>query len=488
MALKPTASQGNGAGERLYLALDQGGHASRALVFDQHGGVRAKVLKEVAVQRPHPEWVEQDPEELVDSVRFVADQAVQALGTAATNLVSVGFATQRSTIVCWDTRTGAPLSPAISWQDRRAHAWLATLSRHAEDVRHSTGLRLSPHYGASKLRWCLDYLPEVAAASKGGYLGCGPLASFLLFRLLEPRAFLVDPANAGRSLLWNLEAQDWDKKLLALFGVPADCLPRCVRTRHTFGALRLKGKPTPVQIVTGDQSAAVFAYGWPQPATAYINIGTGAFAQRLSARRPEHSKLLSSLAYSDGAERVYTIEGTVNGAGSALAWLAQAQPGIGDIERQLFDWLKQKDEPPLFLNGVSGLGSPYWVPNFESRFIGDGAPWQRAVAVVESIVFLLQENLEALAAVDTPLSRIQVSGGLAAQDGLCQRLADLSRLPVYRPLEQEATARGLAYLLAGNPQAWSQAASGVWFHPEDNPALKARYLRWRAALAAAIAG
>ena len=86
-------------------------------------------------------------------------------------------------------------------------------------------------------------------------------------------------------------------------------------------------------------------------------------------------------------------------------------------------------DPPLFLNGVSGLGSPFWRPDFASRFVGDGDGREKVVAVAESIVFLLMLNLEEFPTPSDRLREILMSGGLSPLDGLCQRLADLSGLP-----------------------------------------------------------
>ena len=478
----PTAAQNT----KLYLALDQGGHASRALVFDAHGSVVAQAMHEVRTIHPEQDLVEQDPEELVASIQAAMGKALQSLGARRDHVVYAGLATQRSSIVCWDRRSGAALSPIISWQDRRAHAWLSQFSAHADKIHKTTGLFLSPHYGASKLRWCLDHLPAVQAAHAGAYLALGPLAAFLVFRLTRERAFLIDPANAARTLLWNLETLNWDAALLDLFGIPGAYLPHCVPTRHEFGTLAVPGRAIPLHIVTGDQSAALFAHGEPQPDSAYINIGTGAFVQRTSGRYPgQVSRLLSGVVLQDASAVTYVIEGTVNGAGSALAWL-QERVALPDMEQQMPAWLQRTEEPPLFINGVAGVGSPYWAPLVESRFIGAGAPWQQAVAVLESIVFLLQTNLEEFTRL-APLQALRVSGGLTAYAGLCTRLADLSGLSVYRPQVHEATARGTAWLLAARPSHWPEPAPGTWFRPVENPSLRARYGRWKQALQATLA-
>ncbi len=144
----------------------------------------------------------------------------------------------------------------------------------------------------------------------------------------------------------------------------------------------------------------------------------------------------------------------MNGAGTALEWLGP-ELGIDDAVSRLPDWLATPTEPPLFLNGIAGLGGPFWKPDFDSRFVGEGEAWQRAIAVVESIAFLLQANFDEIGKYVPAPARIRVSGGVSRLDGLCQRLASVSGLPVHRRDDAEATARGIGYLAAGMPSRWN---------------------------------
>lgn len=473
------------ASEPLFLALDQGGHSSRALVFSAAGELVAAARRAVATHYPHPGWAEQDADALADSLRTAAAEAIRSLGADAARLHAAGLATQRSNCVCWNRRSGMALSPAISWQDRRAQQWLEGLTVTAAEVRARTGLYRSPHYGAGKLRWCLDHLPDVRAAAATGDLACGPLASFLIHHLLQERPCLVDPANAARTLLWNLAARDWDAELLGAFGIGRSLLPSCAGTRHAFGTLAVGSRTLPLRVLTGDQSAALFADGRPRDDTVYVNLGTGAFLQRPVAGVPRPpAGLLASIVYADQSRADYVLEATVNGAGSALDWVRD-HLGIHDIEARLQDWLQREGGIPLFLNGIAGLGSPWWDAHFVSRFIGTGEPWAQAVAVAESLVFLIAENLRLLQG-GTPAQRIQVSGGIAQLDGLCQRLADVSGSPVVRSAQPEATARGLAWLLADAEGLGWAAEGGDLFVPQAHPACQYRYAQWREAMRLAV--
>jgi len=469
----------------LYLAIDQGGHASRASLFTADGELLGGANVAIHTRQPAAEYVEHDPEELVASVQAAINATLHYADSVP--IIAAGLATQRSSVVCWDTDSGAALSPVLSWQDRRTAGWLQRLAKQSMEIRQRTGLPLSPHYGASKLRWCWDHIPAVQNASNEGRLAWGPLASFLVFRLTEERTFAADPANASRTLLWNLDSGDWDSRLAGLFGIPIQPLPPCVATRYSWGHLNAGQRRIPLTLVTGDQSAALFAAGEPVGGTAMINLGTGAFLQQGLDQRPPPSPLLSSLAYQDKARCIYAQEATVNGAGSAITWLAsQLDRDEAEIIRHLPEWLKEHTQPPLFLNGIAGLGTPYLRPLFASRFSADATAAEKSVAVCESIIFLLQINLEEMARSIGPARSIIISGGLSKLDGLCQRLANLSGLPLLRPDDHEATVRGLLVLLNDACGAASLQRSNTTFLPQTDPLLEGRYQAWRAALEAAL--
>jgi glycerol kinase len=464
------------------LALDQGGGSSRAIAFDRGGEIVSTASRRVSESRIGADRVEQDPEELVRSIQDVIAECTKTLGERAHELVTAGLATQRSSLVCWDRTSGAPLSPVISWQDRRAAAWLDAFALDRADIRARTGLLASPHYGASKMRWCLDHLPAVREAHAGGTLAIGPLASFLVFRLAGEHPFVADPANASRTLLWNIHTSDWDPVLCARFGVPIDVLPRCVPTRHAFGSI----DGVPLEVVNGDQSAAAFADGEPRADTVYVNIGTGAFVQRpIGAKTPKLPRLLHSVILRDASRTLSVIEGTINGAGSAIDRIG-GELGFAEVSQELDFSLGSSIEPPLYLNGVSGLAAPFWSPSFRSRFIGDGPPHARLAAVGESIVFLIRAILDEMATELAPPARLCISGGLALVDGLCQRIADLSGLPVERSPVHEATARGLARLLAHGFEE-ERASSAGTFTPRASAALSERFERWTVELRSALA-
>jgi glycerol kinase len=375
--------------------------------------------------------------------------------------------------------SGEPLAPVLSWQDRRNATLVDALSPHAASIQHITGLVLSPHYGASKMRWCLEHVDAVRVAAKERTLRSGPLATYLLRSLLRERPEFVDPANASRTLLWDTATRTWSPQLLDLFEVPAAMLPMCVPNAYRFGTLQFGSRGIPMHVCTGDQNAAVFADGSIASDSAFLNVGTGAFLLGTSPHDPgDIAPLLRSVLWSEADQSRYALEGTVNGAGSALDWFAQvAQIDAHAVARELTHVGHEKNLP-VFVNGISGVGSPFWRPHQRSYFQGAASAELGVAAILESIAFLLTENFLLLRKHAAGLKRIRATGGLTESDYLCACIAALCEVPVERSVQPEATARGLAYLCADMPKPWHRAAATV-FAPRAAPALSKRYGRWR---------
>jgi glycerol kinase len=462
--------------DAVHIAIDHGGHATRAAAYDASGTLAGSALVTIATRHNALGHVEHDPDEIVASVTTALAELARLVPVAG--WAAAGFSVQRSSLVCWDADDGRPLSPVISWQDRRNAQWLKGLARRADDVHRLTGLPLSPHYGASKLRWCLDHLPAVRSAAARSRLHAGPLASYLLHRLLAERPFLADASTAARTLLWSPFERGWSDELLELFGIPRALLPRAVGTTETFGTIIHDGRAIPVTVCNGDQSVVPFAAGALDRHAAYVNLGTGAFVLRPTKDALHAPPLLTSVIRADARHFDFVLEGSVNGAGAALTWLEHHQGAAADRMLSLIDGAPLADDgAPFFLNGVSGLGSPFWKPDFESRFVGEGSDLQQCRAVLESVAFLIKANLDEMDRHQPAPERLVASGGLAENRLLCRMLACLSEAPVDRSSDREASSRGLAFLVAGEPAGFASQAADR-FEPEPDQQLLARYLKW----------
>src|SRR2546425_6028914 len=121
------------------LAIDQGTSSTKALVVADGGEVLGEGSASVNPEAKSGGAVEQDPEELLDSI-VQAGRA--ALATAGVPVEAVGIANQGETVLRWDRETGKPFGPALSWQDRRAVTVTRELAGHEDRLIELTGLPL----------------------------------------------------------------------------------------------------------------------------------------------------------------------------------------------------------------------------------------------------------------------------------------------------------------------------------------------------------
>jgi len=460
-----------------FLVIDQGTHASRCMIFNADGQLLAKTRYPVNVYRQGNEFIEQNAEEILASIYYCIDGLLHEHDLSQVS--AAALITQRSTIVGWHKESGKVLSPAISWQDTRAADLLTPLENQSSEIKNITGLPLSPHYGASKIKWLIDNNDNCKQAYQNQQLIVAPLACYLIEQLTGITDATVDHVNASRTLLFDIQSLDWSPQMLEKFNIDSHCLPKTKPCLADYGQFR--HHPVPLKLVCGDQNAALFTNGKPSPGSLIVNIGTGAFVLKLTESLQQIPGLLSGLAVTGTHQNIYLNEGTVNGAGAAISLLFD-KINEEKLFNQLPLWLENIKEPAIFINAVSGLGSPWWNKTIEPHYLHPDTSYidlpEQAVAIIESIIFLLQNNIEALT--DSESQQIYISGGLSRLDALCQKLADLSGLDVKRFNNTEASATGAAWLLSASSQhsdQWSNQAQTEFSHfkPEQNDTLNKRY-------------
>ena len=448
---------------RYILALDQGTTSSRSILFDREGRIVAVAQREFAQHYPRPGWVEHDADEIWVSQASTIAEVLARAGVAAREIAAVGITNQRETVVLWDRATGHPVAPAIVWQDRRTAERCDALraAGHEAQVAARTGLLLDPYFSGTKLAWLLDHLPGARERAARGELCFGTVDSWLAWKLSGGQAHVTDASNASRTLLMNLEG-GWDPEMLALFDVPAACLPRILPSANRAGLVaRIEGHEVPLAGIAGDQQAALFGQTCFRPGMAKNTYGTGCFMLMNTGERPLRSRhrLLTTVAWDLGA-RSYALEGSVFVGGAVVQWL---RDGLGLIERSSDVEALAASVPDsggvLMVPAFTGLGSPHWDAYARGTVLGITRGTQRghlARAALEAIAFQSAEVLAAMRAdAEQPLIELRVDGGATVNDLLMQFQADLLGVPVVRPRVTETTALGAAYLAGLAIGMWS---------------------------------
>jgi glycerol kinase len=450
------------------IAVDAGTTGVRSFAVTESGRPAGYAYREFPQHFPQPGWVEHEPAEIWDAVRATLTELT---GRIEEPIAAIGITDQRETVVAWDRRTGRPRHRAIVWQDRRTAQRCDELrdAGHLDLVRRTTGLVLDPYFSATKAEWLLRH----GGVEIDADLAIGTVDSWILWNLTggpDGGVLATEPSNASRTMLFDIRTLDWSGELLDLFGVPASALPEVRASSGRFGTTATgSGLPEgiPVSGIAGDQQAALFGQACFEPGMTKNTYGTGSFVlMNVGAECPEPVEgLLTTVGWrlADGS-LAYALEGAIFVTGAAVQWLRDGLGVIGSADEMgpLAATVDDTDGVVL-VPAFTGLGSPWWDPYARGTLVGITRGTTRAHlarAVLEAMAHQTRDVVDAMSGASGHAVReLRADGGASVNDLLLQMQADVLQVPVTRPIVQETTALGSAFL-AG-------LAEGVWSGPSD---------------------
>jgi glycerol kinase len=465
------------------LAIDQGTSSTKAIVVSEAGEVLGEGGAPVNPEAKAGGAVEQDPQELLQSI---VDAGRAALAAAGVAVEAVGIANQGETVLRWDRESGKPFGPALSWQDRRAAPVARELESHADRLTEITGLPLDPYFAAPKMTWLRRATDDEGVITM--------IDAWLNQQLAG--AFVTDAATASRALLLDLESTTWSDEACALFEIDPATQPEIVDCAAAVGETTVFGDPLPITGLAVDQQAALFAESCFAPGEAKCTYGTGAFILATAGDQALHSKarLAACVAWRLDGQTTYCLDGQVYSAGSAVSWLEEL--GLIKEAADLDSISSAEGEEAIFVPSLAGLGAPFWAPDARGGWLGLSLATSRD-DLVRALIWGIAAQVASLARamgddMGLPLERLRVDGGLTRSKSLMQAQADLLQAPVERYPSADATALGAGAFarLGGGLASTPQEAVGEWtpaevFEPRMTAAeAQERLARWEAAAAA----
>ena len=488
------------------LAIDQGTTSTRAILFDDQMQVAGRAQQEFPQHFPQAGWVEHDPEDLWNSTIETCRRVMAELDITAADIAAIGITNQRETTVVWDRKTGKAIHNAIVWQDRRTTSICETLrvAGHEPMISQQTGLLLDPYFSGTKLSWILDRVPGSRDLAAKGDLLFGTVDSFLIWRLTGGASHVTDATNAARTLMYDIRQGEWSAEICNLLNVPMAMLPEVKDSAADFGVTQAEflGGEIPILGVAGDQQAATIGQACFQPGMMKSTYGTCCFALLNTGDTPVASKnrMLTTIAYQLDGKPTYALEGSIFIAGAAVQWLRDGM-GMIDTAAQTGELAARADpgQDVLLVPAFTGLGAPYWEPDSRGAVFGltrNSGAAELARAALQSVGYQTRDLWEAMRAdwggeIDVTL---RVDGGMSASDWTMQSLSDLLGAAVDRPVMQETTALGAAWLAGmragiypdqdGFAETW---ALDRQFTPQLAAEIReVAYARWKRAVQAVI--
>ena len=483
------------------MSVDQGTTGSRAVIFDEEGGMVASFYKEFTQIYPREGWVEHDPEEIWRVTYEAISMALNRGRVSPKQIAGMGITNQRETTVIWDRQTGTPVYPAVVWQCRRTADLCARLKEEGweETFRNRTGLVLDAYFSGTKIKWILDNVEGARERAEKGELAFGTIDSWLLYRFTGGKVHATDYSNASRTLLFNIHNLEWDSELLQILEIPPALLPQVGASSGELCRTEasLWGVEIPITGIAGDQQAATFGQACLEEGMVKNTYGTGSFVLLNTGSKAVHSHhgLLTTIAWGINEEVQYALEGSIFITGAAVQWLRDELRLIDRAEDSEWFASRVEDTGGVYLvPAFAGLGAPYWNMFARGAIVGltRGTNKRHLVrAALESIAYQARDILEAMEK-DSGISleTLRADGGASNNNFLMHFQADILGVEVERPIVAETTSLGAAYLAGLGCGYWKNTSeiAAKWskdrkFYPQmDNDKKEELYKGWKQAV------
>lgn len=444
--------------EKYILSIDQGTTSSRAIIFNQKGDIVSTGQREFEQFFPKPGWVEHDANEIWTSVLSCISDALRIGDIDPSQIAGIGITNQRETTVVWDKTTEKPIYNAIVWQSRQTEDICQEFREkdYNDLFREKTGLLIDPYFSGTKVKWILDNVDGAREKADRGDLLFGTIDTWLVYKLSGGKAHITDYSNASRTLMFNIYDLKWDDELLDILTVPKSMLPEVRESSEVYAETvdyHFFGHEVPIAGIAGDQQAALFGQACFEKGMAKNTYGTGCFMLMNTGEEGIASKngLLTTLAWGLNGKVEYALEGSIFVAGSAIQWLRDGIEMLHDApQSEKYATNIDSTDGVYMVPAFVGLGTPYWDSDARGAFFGltRGTKREHMVrATLESIAYQTKDVLDAMIADSgINLKTLRVDGGAVKNDFLMQFQSDMLDVPVERPVIQETTALGAAYL------------------------------------------
>jgi len=430
----------------LFLGIDIGTSAVKAVVADEHGQVVGQASAPLSLSRPHPNWSEQQPDDWWNAT----NSAVLALDAAHRGAVSaIGLSGQMhgATLLGGDLR---PLRPAILWNDGRSAAECAALESECPNLPQITGNRAMPGFTAPKLRWVREHEPDVFRQTVKVLLPKDYV------RLQMTGDLASDMSDSAGTLWMDVAKRDWSDEMLAATGLDRSHMPALFEGSAPTGKLRVETarswgmERVPVAAGGGDNAAGAVGSGVVNPGDAFLSLGTsGVLFLANDSYRPNPAGGVHTFCHAlPGRWHQMSV---ILSAASCLDWAARLC-GLPDVATLLGN-LEARNATvagELFLPYLSGERTPHNDPDARGVLFGlthDSDASAVGQAVLEGVAFAFRDGLDALLDTGAELHSITVIGGGARSTYWGRILASaLGRPLVYRSGGEVGPAYGAARL------------------------------------------
>lgn len=442
------------------LGIDIGTTSTKAVLFTEEGEVIQQENIGYPLYTPDISTAEQDPKEIFQAV-------LKAISNITTDhpqktLSFISFSSAMHSLIAMDEHD-QPLTPCITWADNRSEAWAHQIKdeRNGHEIYKRTGTPIHPMSPLTKITWLVNERPEIASKAKK-YIG---IKEYIFKQFFDQ--YVVDYSLASAMGMMNLKTLDWDEEALAIAGVTRTQLSKLVPTTAIFKnchpdlAKQIGINPlTPFIIGASDGVLSNLGVNAIRKGEIAVTIGTSG-AIRTIIDKPQTDEKGRIFCYCL-TENHWVIGGPVNNGGMILRWIRdefasseiETAKRLGIDPYEVLTKIAQRVRPGadglLFHPYLAGERAPLWNPNVRGSFFGLTLSHKKEHmirAALEGVIYNLYTVFLALMeCMNSPVTRIQATGGFARSEVWRQMMSDIFESEVVVPESYESSCLGACIL------------------------------------------
>ncbi|MFK4825729.1 xylulokinase [Paenochrobactrum sp. BZR 588] len=396
----------------MYLGLDLGTSAIKALLIRDDQSVIASATAELSVSRPVAGWAEQNPKDWCRATEMALESLRKSHGRELAMVQGIGLSGQMHGAVLLDADDDI-LRPAILWNDTRSHVQAAKLDANPQ-FRDITGNIVFPGFTAPKLAWVKENEPEIFAKIRKVLLPKDYL------RLWLTGEYISDMSDASGTAWFNTAQRQWSKELLASTDMDITQMPSLVEGTDQAGRLRADvaaslGLPAGVIVAGGggDNAVSACGVGTVNANGAFISLGTSGVLFASNDRyRPNADSAVHSFCHA--LPHTWHQMGVILSAADSLNWFAKInEKKAAELTAELGEELKAPKNV-RFLPYLSGERTPHNDALVRGNFMGlshDNGRADLTQAILEGVAFAVRDSFEALRSSGTIIQTATAIGG-----------------------------------------------------------------------------
>ncbi|GGF16355.1 gluconokinase [Flavobacterium limi] len=419
----------------LYIGIDIGTTATKAICFDVHGNVIRQVSESYEMYHPKPNWSVQHPQEILETVLNCISEITKGIQPEF-----ISFSSAMQSIIAVD-ETGKPLTEAILWADNRAIEIAEELKNSERGKRfyQKTGIPIHPFSPMTKIAWLKEFDAEVFSKAYKFI----SIKEYVWHHLTGE--YCTDTSMASGTGLLNIHTLQWDDEVLDFLNIKTEQLSAVCEVTH-----QCKGISDDFLYIIGggDGALANLGTGAMNKNCMALTIGTSG-AVRLPIEKPYLDELMRTQCYHLMDDQYLTL-GAVNNGAVILQWLRESLLKTDQSFEVLFE--KAEKIPAgsgglLFVPYLLGERAPIWDASAQGAILGMQITHTQAhlvKATLEGILFGLFQITEILLPdhEKRKQTKVMASGGFGKSELWLQMVADIFQMTVETSQTIEGSAWG----------------------------------------------